>query len=146
MPSSRRAFTGGDLLLGKISSNFNFASGQLTAPGSGGVWNFYLDQVAGYPLLASNVLAIATDEASVVALLVFGNRLDDLADSASTTEVPQYTILNDFTGVVINKDVIATKDASLAATAFTLATIVTALEALGAKVVTGPTKSTTQTN
>jgi hypothetical protein len=103
-----------------------------------------ITQIAGLPLKANNVIALATEEASVVALAVWGPAIHDLAADADTAAVPPYTIINDFTGAVINQNAIVATDP--AGTDYTLATIVTALEALGAKVVSEPVKTSTQTN
>jgi hypothetical protein len=142
MAESRLGNRGGDLLIHIESEQRCLTSGQITAAATPALTN--IPNVCGLPLLAANVIALATEEASVVALAVWGRAINDLAADGDTAAVPPYTIIDDFTGAVINQNAIALADP--AGTSYTLATIVTALEALGAKVVAEPVKTTTQTN
>ena len=135
--------TAGDLLVHIESTQRCLSSTQLKGRAATGTEAYNLAvPVAGFPLIATYIPAIATEEASVIALVVFGNPWGAIAAGANTAEVPPYTIIEDFTGAVINQNAIATVD--LAGAAFTLATIVTALEALGAKFVSEPVKQTEQ--
>ena len=132
----------GDFVLHMESEKKCLKSGQLTMPASGGPHT--LADVTAYPLKASNVLALATEEASVVAFAVRGPKITALANDANTAVVNGYAIINLWDGVVLNRSVLPAND--VAGTGFTIATIVSTLEALGVKFLTEPTKSTEQTN
>lgn len=105
-----------------------------------------LDNFVGYPLKAGASgadyqLAVATDEANVIALLL-GGPPGILSESIAnaTNSAYKYLVLR-YPPVIINKSAIRTTD--IAGASFTVATIVTALEALKWKVQTEPTKMTT---
>lgn len=137
--------TFGDLLLSKISDEFNLASATVKMPASGGPHN--AAQVAGMPGVwdATNkrvTLSLNAAIGSATALVLWGPKITAQADD--NEEADKYTVLVDFEGVVINKNAIPLTDS--AGTSITLATLVTQLESLGAKVVADPVKKTTQTS
>jgi hypothetical protein len=135
--------TAGDLLIHIESPQRCFSSVQLTGRATTGTQAYNLAiPVAGFPLIAGNIPAIDTEEASVVALVVFGNPWPLIAADADTAEIPPYTIINDFTGAVINQNAI--QDTDLAGATMDVAAIAAALVALGAKIVTEPVKITEQ--
>lgn len=137
----------GDFLIHIESPQKNFTYGQLTMPGSGGPHT--KANVVGLPLKANNVVALATEEASVVAFVAAGEPLDAVANGAATTG-PLYTIIDRWDGVVINQDAMMTTDTQATPVAYTNATIRTTLAALttGAtpKFVEEPDNQTEQTD
>ena len=144
MPESRLGHRAGDFLIHIESEQRCLISGQLTAPATPPFLSLTDGNVTAYPLLVNNVLAKAADAASVVAFVIWGRAVNDLAAGTDTDAVPEYTILNDFTGAVLNEDAIPAND--MEGNPFTIATIVTAIEALGAKFVQEPVKTTILTN
>jgi hypothetical protein len=144
MANKTQPKTIGDILLAHISDEYNFSSGTLKMPASGTPHN--VPQVAGMPGVWNNstkVLTLSLNAAigDATALVVAGPALSAQANDAATTV--KYTILTNFNGVVLNKNGIPLVDS--AGTTITLATLVTALETLGAKVIIDPAKKTTQT-
>lgn len=132
---------GGDFLIHMESPQKCLNYGQITMPSSGGAHS--IDNVTAYPLKASNVLAIQGEESSVVAFLIAGEPVDEVADDATTTG-PLYLILDDFDGVVLNENMLPTSDCQAIPGTLTPATIKTAIEALGGKFVDEPTNTETQ--
>lgn len=140
--------TGGDLVVHRESLQYNMIGGTVTFPlgGGGGV----LNQVAGMPAIfaAGNFtlveVGLATfDETDVNAILVHGRIITDAQAADFTTPTNDlYSGINLFEGVVLNEDQVQLVDAD--GNTITLATIKTALEALGAKFVSEPVKITTQ--
>lgn len=105
-----------------------------------------LDNVVGYPLKAGASgadyqLAVAGDEASVIALLLDGpaGQVSEVI-GATTNSTKKYQVLKN-PPCIINRDSIRTTD--IAGAAFTVATIVTALEALKWEVRSEPSKVST---
>jgi len=142
MANKTQPKTVGDLLLAHISDEYNFASMTVKMPASGTPHN--VPQVAGVYGTFSGTVFTAVLNASInttTALLLAGPAIVAAANDAVTTV--EYTVLTKFTGVVLNKNAIPLVDT--AGTATTLATLVTQLEALGARVIADPTKKTTQT-
>lgn len=137
----------GDFLIHMESLQKCLTYGQLTMPAAGGAHT--CADVVGLPLKASNVVAKATEEASVVAFVVAGEPFSALANDAVTTG-PLYTILNRWDGVVINQDQMMAYDTQATPAAYTNATIRSTLLAIttGAipKFVTEPTNKTTQSD
>ena len=121
----------GDFLVHMESPQKCLTYGQVTAPASGGAHTVTAAKIVAYPLLASNVLAKAGDEASIVAFLIAGEPIS-LANNASTTG-PLYTILDDFDGVVLNEDMLPTTDCQATPGTFNKTNIKTALTTLGVK-------------
>src|SRR5574343_293542 len=126
----------GDFVLHIESPQKCLTYGQVTAPASGGAHTVAAGSIVAYPLLASNVLAKAGDEASIVAFLIAGEAIS-LANNASTTG-PLYTILNGFDGVVLNEDMLPTSDCAATPGTFNKTNIKTALATLGVKWVDEP--------
>lgn len=135
----------GDFLIHMESLQKCLTYGQLTMPAAGGPHT--VANVVGLPLKANNVIAKATEEASVVAFVVAGEPIIAIADGESTTG-PLYTILNRWDGVVINQDKMKTYDSQATPVAYTNATIRSTLAAIttGAipKFVSQPTNVSTQ--
>ena len=121
----------GDFIVHMESPQKCLTYGQITMPASGGAHALTAAQLVGYPLKASNVLAIAGEEASVVAFIVAGEAFSAKANDAVTTG-PLYTILNYFDGCVLNEDAVQTADCAATPGTFNLANIKTALAGIDA--------------
>lgn len=117
----------GDFLIHYESPQKNFTYGQLTMPASGGPHT--KTNVVGLPLSSTNVVLLATGEASVSKFVIAGEPIDALANDAVTTG-PLYTILDRWDGVVINQDAMMEYDTQATPVAYTNATIRTTLAAL----------------
>ena len=135
---------GGDFLVHIESAQKCLSSSQLTMPASGGPHSY--DQIVAVPLAAGGVLALVAGVADIVAFAVYGPPIDGLADAAVTGAVPEYTIIDDFTGAVLNESALPATDS--AGTPWVVANIklATALVAAGVKWVANPVKTSTQTN
>lgn len=134
----------GDFVLHIESPQKCLTYGQVTMPGSGGAHTLTAEQIIAYPILASNVLAKAGDEASIVGFLIAGEAISAKANGASTTG-PLYTILNGFDGVVLNEDMLPVHDCAATPGHFNATNIKTALATLGVKWVDEPEKISEQT-
>lgn len=135
----------GDFIVHMESPQKCLTYGHVTAPASGNGDGHVVADVVAYPLKASNVLAKAGEEASVVAFIIAGEPID-LADGIASSGVPYYTILSKFDGVVLNQDALPAKDCQATQGTFTKADIVTAITALNGKFVEEPDNQSTQTS
>lgn len=115
--------------------------GQITMPAAGGPHTLTVNQILAYPLLAANVLAVAGDEANIVAFLIAGDAFEDLVDGYATIG-PLYTVIDDFTGAVLNSDTIQAADSVGAA--FNIANIMAAAGLADVKWVTEPVNTEEQ--
>lgn len=135
---------GGDFLIHIESEQKCLSSTQITGKTAAATIVEITDIVA-IPLVG-NEPAYQGDEASVDGFIIWGNPIRNLVADASTAEIPPYTIIDAFDGAVLNQSVIPLADPAGAAWTGGVAAIVTAVTALGAKFVTEPTKTSTQTN
>lgn len=134
-----------DVLLHHESDEFNFYSGTVKMPASGTPHT--MSQVAGMPATWDQAneratLVLNAAISTTTALVLMGPAVSAAANDAENA-AQQYTILTNFSNVVINKNGLPLTDS--AGTTITLATLVSQLEALGAKVLADPTKVATQT-
>lgn len=99
----------------------------------------------GYPLNLNGSqyeTAVATGEAGVDAIVIDPRKIPELADDEITAEKYQVLVRGP---ALVNKSAIPTNDATTAATAFTLATLVTRLAALDIQVLVEPATEEIQT-
>lgn len=135
----------GDVFIARgISGQYNLLSVKVKAPASGGPHT--VAQIAGMPCSINEVtgvatILLATEEGTAEGLLLHGPALDAVANDAQGAD--SYSIVQKGEGVVVNTDALPTADS--AGTSYTMATLQTALEALGFKYVTEPVKKSTQT-
>lgn len=134
----------GDFIVHMESPQKCLTYGHVTAPAAGG--DFAKANIVAYPLLASNVLAKAGDEANVVAFLIAGEPISALGNNESTTGVPYYTILSKFDGVVLNEDAIPTTDAAATPGTFNKTNIKAATGLADVKWVAEPDNQSEQTS
>lgn len=135
----------GDFIVHMESPQKCLTYGHVTTPAAADT--YVLDNVLAYPLKANNVLAVAGEEASVVAFLIAGEAISS-AEGVTTTG-PYYTILDNFDGVVLNEDMLPVHDCATPQGHFNAANIKTALAAIDAalpKWVDEPEKQTEQTS
>lgn len=134
---------GGDLLVHIESAQKCLSSGQVQGKATVGTSAYTGSAtVAGYPVLANNVPAVAGDEANVVGFIVFGNPWPALAADTPSAEVPPYTIIDVFDGAVLNENAIHTTDVD--GGSFNLANIKGASALANVKWVADPVKTTEQ--
>jgi len=130
----------GDLLIAFFHQGFNFDSAKVKNAGGGTVT---ITDPLGYPLKTDGAggyaLALAADAANVIGLIISPQTTITLAAGASTTRPCQILARGP---AVLDKQMLPTLD--LAGAAITLATLVTALQALQIRFMTEPVTSSTQ--
>jgi len=139
--TSRIGRRGGDFLIHIESEQRNLNSVQLTMPAGG---PFSYSKLTGLPLDVNNVPIVVGGEAAVTKVVIWGPAFSNVAGAANTTSIPQYTVIDEYTGAVLNETALV--DTDLAGASYNKTALGVALTALGAKVVREPIKTDIQVN